>query len=213
MPAAQSGEIEVKMLEGGSLTLLLMSSVTVFYLHHQRTHLCSHTFTLCVLTHFYTLSHTLTHFYTLFSHTFLCSHTFTDEFCDCFLFAPSENTFVTPQGGSIIDLCLVFGPIHMDMGTPQIDRRNVHELFTGAPLRGHLPVINTIQNKQSQLKKVNPVFKFEEADWRSYKAELDNVFGTKLLEIESSTSTPSCTTLVEFFPSMFFVAKPQKKQV
>ena len=133
-------------------------------------------------------------------------NTFTDEFCDCFLFAPSENTFVTPQGGSIIDLCLVFGPIHMDMGTPQIDRRNVHELFTGAPLRGHLPVINTIQNKQCQLKKVNPVFKFEEADWRSYKAELDNVFGMKLLEIESSTTTPSCAALVEFFQTSLLKA-------
>ena len=126
---------------------------------------------------------------------------FADEFIDCSILSPSENTFVTPHGGSIIDLCLVFGPLHMDMGTPQVDSRDVHELFTGAPLRGHLPVINTIRNKHSQTKKVNTTFNYDEADWRSWRAELDLIFGNKLHEIESSTAMPSCASLVAFFQS------------
>ena len=31
---------------------------------------------------------------------------FTDEFIDGTILSPPENTFVTPHGGSIIDLCL-----------------------------------------------------------------------------------------------------------
>ena len=124
---------------------------------------------------------------------------FTDEFTDCTILSPSENTFVTPHGGSIIDLCLVFGPLQMDIGTPQVDSRDAHELFTGAPLRGHLPVINTVHNKHSEKEKVNTIFNYEKADWRSWRAELDLVFGNKLHELESSTAMPSCASLVAFF--------------
>ena len=126
-------------------------------------------------------------------------NSFSNEFIDCLLLSPSENTFITPQGGSIIDLCLVFGPLHMDIGTPYVDSKDVHELFTGAPLRGHLPVINTLLTENSDSRKVNTVFNFEKADWRSWKAELDLVFQHKLFEFESSASLPPCSSLVNLF--------------
>ena len=56
----------------------------------------------------------------------------------------------------------------MDMGTPQVDSRDVHELFTGALLRGHLLVINTVRNKQSQTKKVNTTLNYDE-QWRNVR--------------------------------------------
>ena len=144
----------------------------------------------------------------------LCN--FVDEFDKCCILSPSSNSFVTAQGGSIIDLCLVFGPLQKDFGTPWTDEKDVHELFTGAPLRGHLPVINTIVNKDHiQQKKVNIVLNYDEADWVSWRTELDSVFATKLLEFDLSSSIPSCDSLASFFQSSLIKASenhiPTKK--
>ncbi|KAL5264402.1 hypothetical protein ACHWQZ_G005480 [Mnemiopsis leidyi] len=131
---------------------------------------------------------------------------FCESFTDCSLLSPPGNTFVSPQGGSIIDLCLVFGPLHADMGSPHVDHQNIHELFTGAPVRGHVPVINTIINKCSQSKEVKTVFNYDAADWRSWRTELDLISLQKLSEIESLVPPPSCTSLVLFFQSTLLKA-------
>ena len=126
---------------------------------------------------------------------------FVQEFGNCCILSPPGNSFVSPNGGSIIDLCMVFGRIHKDLGSPQIDSANVHELFTGAPLRGHFPVMNSIIRKfsTSPLDIVREVFNYEEANWATWKKELDSICGTKLVELELSPLSPSCTSLVSFF--------------
>ena len=141
---------------------------------------------------------------------------FIDEFQDCCILSPPSNSFVTSQGGSIIDLCLAFGPIHKDLGTPQIDEKDVHELFTGAPVRGHLPVVNTLVNRESkQPQKVNSVFNFDSADWTAWKHELDLVFRSELLQQDLSSSIASCESLASFFQSSIIKASenhiPTKK--
>ena len=132
---------------------------------------------------------------------------FVDEYTDCCILSPPANSFVTPQGGSIIDLCLVFGALHKDFGSPHLDVRDVHELFTGAPLRGHLPVVNTIINREHDVSsKVNTVFNYDEADWAAWKSELDSACGLKLLEIDFSLSAPSCASLLSYFQSSLLKA-------
>ena len=56
------------------------------------------------------------------------------------LCAPSGNTFVCPNGGSIIDLMLMRGDITKRYIANNIDSEV--ELFTGAPIRGHYPIIH-----------------------------------------------------------------------
>ena len=72
-------------------------------------------------------------------------HDFVDNQSGCTLFSPSCKTFVVAGGGgSVIDLALGLGPICQLLSQPWIDRKDVHELFTGAPLRGHFPVLQNI---------------------------------------------------------------------
>ena len=52
---------------------------------------------------------------------------------------PNSYTFVTRNGGSLIDIALSSGWISNQMGKPWIVSHNIHELFTEAPDKGHLP--------------------------------------------------------------------------
>ena len=132
---------------------------------------------------------------------------FVQEFNNCCILSPPSNTFVSSNGGSIIDLCLVFGKIHKDLGTPQTDSKNVHELFTGAPFRGHIPVMNTIFQELTQHpNSVREVFNYEKANWTLWKSELDSVCGAKLVELELSRRSPSCSSLVSFFQGSIITA-------
>ena len=54
----------------------------------------------------------------------------------CSITAPPGNTFVSSNGGSIIDLCLAYGSTTTALGRSWVDDNNTHELFTVAPNRG-----------------------------------------------------------------------------
>ena len=54
--------------------------------------------------------------------------------------SPNTNTFVSSNGGSVIDLALLKGRICGLYHSSSVDHET--ELFTGAPTRGHLPVIH-----------------------------------------------------------------------
>ena len=51
-----------------------------------------------------------------------------------------EKTFLSSNGSSVIDLCTVSGRIATQVGFELTTNPNV-ELFTGAPQRGHIPLI------------------------------------------------------------------------
>lgn len=134
---------------------------------------------------------------------------FINGYTDCVISSPGENTFVSTRGGSVIDLCISFGPICKDLNVPWIDRKDIHELYTGAPERGHLPVLNRIYRTSCSYmsKKVQKVFDFEKANWITWRAELDSVFSTKLSEIELAPDSYSCTSdLTTFFQATLIKA-------
>ena len=59
------------------------------------------------------------------------------------LCSPADKTFVSPNnGGSVIDLLLGSGKITNNISENWTDRSS--ELFTGAPVRGHFPVLYTV---------------------------------------------------------------------
>ena len=51
-----------------------------------------------------------------------------------------EATFLSSNGSSVIDLCIVSGRIGTQVGFELTTDANI-ELFTGAPQRGHIPLI------------------------------------------------------------------------
>ena len=62
---------------------------------------------------------------------------------DFMLYTPADKTFICPQnGGSVIDLMLAQGKIKDIIQENWIEKTT--ELFTGAPIRGHYPVIYSI---------------------------------------------------------------------
>lgn len=128
---------------------------------------------------------------------------FAQEHHNCCILSPSSNSFLSPSGGSVIDLCLVFGAIHKDLGSPTTDSSNVHELFTGAPLRGHLPVVNSIALRTIQHNRVHEAFNYEKANWTNWKAELNFIMEQKLYELNCSHNPiSSCSSLVSFFQTI-----------
>ena len=53
---------------------------------------------------------------------------------------PNTQTFVTRNGGSVIDLALMKGKLSNLYHSSSVD--DCTELFTGAPTRGHLPILH-----------------------------------------------------------------------
>ena len=60
------------------------------------------------------------------------------------LCSPFDLTFSCDEGGSVIDLLLADGPIIQDIGHHWVEKDC--ELFTGAPTRGHYPVLHSLSN-------------------------------------------------------------------
>ena len=80
-----------------------------------------------------------------------------------------HNTFLCENGGSHIDIAMMTPDLHSRMEPQSVD--DAVELFTGAPLRGHIPVISTFKvTKPSQTYKV--VSDWKNADWTCYQEQL-----------------------------------------
>ena len=60
------------------------------------------------------------------------------------LCSPFDLTFSCYEGGSVIDLLLADSPIVRDIGQHWVEKDC--ELFTGAPARGHYPVLHSLSN-------------------------------------------------------------------
>ena len=122
---------------------------------------------------------------------------------DCEISAPTTNTFITRTGGSVIDLCLSFGSSKQHLCPPWIDTTDLHELFTGAPERGHIPVIShyryNTDKSASQGKGCNTVYNYEDADWPKWSKYLDSLLSNKLLDIDNDTITHTPEELYRFF--------------
>ena len=124
------------------------------------------------------------------------------------LSSPDNLTFVTRQGGSLIDITLSSGPITDKMGQPWTDSYGIHELFTGAPDRGHLPVIYQIACKSIQYsRKPHKVFNFKDGDWDSWKQEVNEIFAAKMQEIHAETLEPQdVAQIFKFFENTLLKA-------
>ena len=96
------------------------------------------------------------------------------EFCEqntLSVCSPFEQTFVCNTGGSVIDLLLVQGHICSKINSQWIEKRT--ELFTGAPRRGHYPVLHSVQSTGTTDNVKETKVNWKEADWDSWKDQVE----------------------------------------
>ena len=87
------------------------------------------------------------------------------------LCTPADKTFISPNnGGSVIDLLLGSGSITNTISENWTDR--TVQLFTGAPIRGHFPVLYTVGNCQA-LTDLKQYDDYSNTDWSSWKKTLE----------------------------------------
>ena len=73
-----------------------------------------------------------------------------------------EPTFLAANGYSVIDLCICYGPL-FDRCKHYLSTDEFAELFTGAPQRGHVPVIMRLEC--SSITEKTKKLWIEKADW------------------------------------------------
>lgn len=88
------------------------------------------------------------------------------------LHSSGRNTFLHSKGGSVIDLSISFGIVSSLLSTPYPE--HCYTLFTGAPTKGHIPVIqNLVVGKPTASKRKQTVFNYEDANWEKWSEELN----------------------------------------
>ena len=115
---------------------------------------------------------------------------------DFMLCTPADKTFVAPNnGGSVIDLLIAHGKIVDHIERNWIERNT--ELFSGAPIRGHYPVLYSLDIGKAPQEKM-AYNDYRKTDWELWsnqiEEELQNVqadynHGHSLDELKARTKT------------------------
>ena len=87
------------------------------------------------------------------------------------LCSPFDYTFSCSTGGSVIDLVLATGPIINQFGLQWIEKEA--ELFTGAPARGHFPVLQQVLEPSTNSNVKTKCSDWKNGDWKSWQDEVE----------------------------------------
>ena len=112
---------------------------------------------------------------------------FVEQHAQCTMTSPEQKTFVCPNGGSVIDVGLIFGSISKNLGHPWVEKQDIHELFTGAPIRGHYPVMQHCIISANMKTPTVQVLDYARANWKLWRSELQTLFENKLSDIQMLT--------------------------
>ena len=96
---------------------------------------------------------------------------FVESIPEARLHSPGKQTYLHSKGGSVIDLSISFGTISSLLSTPNVE--HCYTLFTGAPTKGHIPVIQDIVVGEISKSK-QTVLDYDKADWDKWTEELNN---------------------------------------
>ena len=91
---------------------------------------------------------------------------------DLTICSPYDYTFVCNTGGSVIDLVLAEGPIVAKLGEQWIEKDA--ELFSGAPRRGHYPILQKITTGSSNTN-IIPIKRndWKNGNWKDWTLEVE----------------------------------------
>ena len=124
---------------------------------------------------------------------------YAEEHDDISLHSPGRNTFLVPNGGSVIDLCLSYGQITTQLSDQWTE--DCYSLFTGAPTRGHIPVFQNIVQISLAREEKRIVFDYDAANWEQWFLVMNGLLGSELesrnMDLEQNTVAPK--QLFQFF--------------
>ena len=115
------------------------------------------------------------------------------------LHSAGKKTFLTANGGSVIDLSLSYGKVTDSLSSPWTE--DCYNLFTGAPSRGHIPVFQHLSTQSPSVKpRKRTALNYEAADWDSWTKDMSQVFRSKLNELHAQDHTEEDSAqLLQFF--------------
>ena len=121
------------------------------------------------------------------------------------ILAPDDPTFLAQNGSSMIDLSIVSNGLIGKVTPPTTD--NLANLYSGAPLRGHVPVHISINTEVNRLKtQVEEKLDLESIDWNQWTDAVDNeVLAKGLL----TSAFPSAVSLSEQFEDIILRVSDQ----
>ena len=82
-------------------------------------------------------------------------------------------------GGSVIDLSLSFGDISSRLTTPWTE--HCYTLFSGAPQKGHIPVLQNMLTHHYESEERKQVFDYDSADWDMWHGKAKSLFAEALV--------------------------------
>ena len=105
---------------------------------------------------------------------------------EVYLYSSGKNTFLHKNGGSVIDLSISFGSISSILSTPY--NEHCYTLFTGAPQKDHIPVMQHLVLKTKKSKEKHIAYNYDEADWEKWSSELHETFKESNLQSTDAKS-------------------------
>ena len=120
-----------------------------------------------------------------------------------------EKTFLSSNGSSIIDLCIVSGRIATQLGFELTTDPNV-ELFTGAPQRGHIPLIVKC-NLSRTTEEGNTKPWLQKADWEAWQNVLEKSSHASLEAVQCPSATDQWGSVLVDITEATRLAIPYKR--
>ena len=120
-----------------------------------------------------------------------------------------EKTFLSSNGSSVIDLCIVSGRIATQVGFELTTDPNV-ELFTGAPQRGHIPLIVKC-NLSRTTEEGNTKPWLQKADWEAWQNVLEKSSHASLEAVQCPGATDQWRNVLVDITKATRLAIPYKR--
>ena len=99
---------------------------------------------------------------------------FVEKNDDVMLHSAGVKTFLHSAGGSVIDLSLTFGHLSSQVSSPWTEQ--CYTLFSGAPQKGHIPVLQNIVSDQYVDEERKSVFDYDQANWDLWSENAKTLF-------------------------------------
>ena len=120
-----------------------------------------------------------------------------------------KNFFLSSNGSSVIDLCIVSGGIATQVGFELTTDPNV-ELFTGAPQRGHIPLIVKCNlSRTTEGGNIQPWL--QKADWEAWQNVLEKSLHASLEAVQCPIATDHWRKVLVDFTEATRLSIPYKR--
>ena len=116
---------------------------------------------------------------------------------------------MSSNGSSVIDLCIVSGRFVTQVGFELSTDPNV-ELFTGAPQRGHIPLLVKCNLSRTTEEGITKTW-LQKADWEAWRNALEKSSHASPEAVQCPSATDQCGTVLVDITEATRLAVPYKR--